>query len=134
MMRIRLAVMICAIALFGGVWGSAQSRLDKEYRVRIPFEFTMGNTTLPAGLYDFKREALENAIMAISAEGGPSAHAVILARLWGGRMPELADVQLIFSDEGGKFSLSELWAPKTDGFLLYIPEGDYSYEIIAVPH
>ncbi len=130
-MKIKLLMLVCAFTLFGTSLTWPQ---DKFLRVEVPFPFTVGEKELPAGRYDFARQALNSAILVTSVTGGPSANCVIKARVWQGIHTTPKDSHLVFDQEGEKYIFSELWIPGSDGYLFNIAaKGERKYKIISVP-
>jgi hypothetical protein len=129
-MKTRILLVASIIVLSG--LDFAWPQVDKLIRVEVSFPFTVGNKELPAGRYDFSKEALNNAIRVTSVTGGESGDAVIVARIWAGIHTTPKDTHLVFDQVGDKYYFSELWIPGEDGYLLKVTQGKHAYKIINV--
>jgi hypothetical protein len=88
--------------------GSAQAQISRRIEVDIPFKFTVGDTTLPAGKYyvkqpgDMELQALE----ITSADGKVSVFALV-ENAQGDKTPSKSE--LVFDRYGDRDFLRQVW-------------------------
>jgi hypothetical protein len=113
---IYLLPVLCAILVVGG--SKAQAQVTSGLKVKIPFEFHAGRTTLPAGNYTVTVVGIESNLIEIKSDDNHSS----------------ALVQTIDADPGGASKSSELLFDHTgeDYYLTRIFDqyGDSSVEVI----
>lgn len=129
-MKTRILVVTAFLVILGA--NSAWAQMDSTLRISVPFEFIVGSKVLPAGQYDFARVALNNALQVRSTDGGMSADAIVLARLWSGIHTTPVDSHIVFDMVDGRYALAELWIPGADGFLLHITKEPHERKVITV--
>jgi hypothetical protein len=84
-------------------------RAQQPLAVNVPFEFTVGNATLPAGDYRVQKVAEDSPVLLIRGqEAGASAMVMTTAAQENGQ-PSLA--KLVFSCYGNRCFLSQIWTP-----------------------
>lgn len=102
-------------AILGGLVllgaGSATAQAGESLRATIPFEFRVGQATLPAGQYDVTYEGVEDApsVLSIRSEDGRFG-ALVLTEPVDTRAPTRG-ARLIFDRDGGGYQLSGIFAP-----------------------
>ena len=104
------------IALFGiflglavaGVRAQAPSKVD----VNIPFEFSAGKTTLPAGVYTIKRIS-DNNVMFRRADGQSTV--ILHTPVTHNSSNPNAVERLVFSKRGEQYFLSQIWLTADTG-------------------
>jgi hypothetical protein len=85
--------------------GSAHAQYDQRLTANIPFDFTVGNISLPAGQYDFLRTGT-NIFQVRNAEG----HSLyILAGAGIGQNPAGKLSDLKFTTVQGRHVLTQIW-------------------------
>jgi hypothetical protein len=128
-MKAKILVLICIIALVGATNGFAQ--LNDVIRVNIPFQFTVGTAVLPAGVYDFSKNKMDTAIYVRSAKkDGPGSDALVMTRL-AGNIGASQKQYVVFDKVGETYTLSELWLPGADGYLINIAKETHTHKIIS---
>jgi hypothetical protein len=90
------------LTLLGGATANSQSGSLKS---RVPFEFTVGTTTIPAGTYSVALSGADNNIVTI----GNIHHTV--AALTGARKSDRSNgpTRLVFHRYGHRYFLREMW-------------------------
>ena len=85
---------------------SAQTRRST---VNIPFSFTVGEKTLPAGEYTIEpqRKDSDN-VWLIQTRGGHSSVFFTTASVWTNKTQE--ETRLVFNNYDGQYFLSQIWA------------------------
>jgi hypothetical protein len=79
-------------------------------RITIPFSFTAGDETLPAGTYTVRRTSQSGSAFLLQSEDHDSSAAILAGgTLQSGRRPQAA--RLVFNVYGGEHFLAEVWMP-----------------------
>lgn len=129
-MRTKILVTISLLTLLGVTYAYAQGL---SARANIPFQFTASGKVLPAGQYDFTREANDEAIRVAAVGKGPSVIAVAITRLGAGIHNTPQDSHIVFDKIGETYTLSEVWFPGVDGFMLHITKEKHEHRMVNVP-
>lgn len=87
---------------------SVQAQSGMRVEVNIPFDFTLGNKTLPAGVYSI-REYSQKSILIMSADGKTRVLAMTpgTARIEAGR--GAARERVVFHQYGDQYFLAQVW-------------------------
>jgi len=105
-----------AIAIFGMFFGvavaNAQGQAASKVAVQIPFEFSAGNTTLHAGVYNIKR--VSGNVVTLRSEDGKSAVTLNAPVNLSSRNPNAVE-RLVFSKQGDQYFLSQIWLTADSG-------------------
>ena len=91
---------------------SAHAQAPSKVEVNIPFEFSAGKTTLPAGVYSIKRLAGNN--VTLRSEDGKSS-AILNAPVTNNSTNPNAVERLVFERYGDQFALSQIWLTADTG-------------------
>jgi len=113
LVAIRLAA-FTALVIFTFCTVSIQAQ---GVRVGIPYPFTVGTTTLPAGTYLINFSATTS-MVAVQSPAGHQITQLIISRL-SGPSEFLQEGSLVFEKTENSRILSEIWMPGTDGLLLH---------------
>jgi len=109
------------IAIFGMFFGfatvNAQGQAPSKVTVEIPFEFSAGKTTLHAGVYSIKRMSGE--LVTLRSEDGKSA-ATLNAPVTHNSSDPKAVERLVFSKQGERYFLSQIWLTADSGRQVWI--------------
>ena len=109
------------IAIFGMFLGftmvNAQGQAPSKVEVAIPFEFSAGKTTLPAGMYSIKRISAD--ALRLRSDDGKSA-AILIAPVTHTSSDPNAEARLVFSKYGEEYFLSQIWLSATSGRQVWI--------------
>lgn len=121
------------IAIFGMFLGFAmvnvQGQAPSKVRVDIPFEFSAGKTTLPAGVYTIKRMSGE--LLRLRSEDGKSA-VILNAPVTNSSSDPNAVERLVFSKHGEEYFLSQIWLSATSGRQVWIGRESEKSERIEI--
>jgi hypothetical protein len=121
------------IAIFGMFLGfatvNAQGQAASKVRVEIPFEFSAGTTTLHAGVYSIKRMSGE--LVTLRSEDGKSA-VTLHAPVTDSSSDPNAVERLVFSKQGERYFLSQIWLTADSGRQVWISREAEKGERIAV--
>ena len=101
-----LRTLFSALLLIGAASIYVQADDQPSLKATVPFDFTVVNTTLPAGTYSVSVLTPDNIVRLQSADGRNSAfvHSTPLS-ISGGT----DDTRLVFQHLGGKYFLSQIW-------------------------
>ena len=129
-MRVKTLVMLISMLLVA-VFAFGQVRTIS--RAKIPFAFSVESTVLPAGEYEFSENGNTDIIVRSTARGGASAMNPIITRLAAGIHTTPQDAHIVFDKVGDSYTLSEIWVPGEDGFMLHATKGKHEHRIMDVP-
>jgi hypothetical protein len=87
---------------------SVQAQSRGKIAVTIPFEFQIGNKTLPAGEYSVK-QLTPNSMLVQSDDGQASALVVTNNRVQADINERAAQERLVFHQYGSQYFLSQVW-------------------------
>lgn len=107
-MKMRLkGLVVAAFLVFLGVSSANAATL----RANIPFEFTVGNATLPAGTYTVSQ--LAQGVLVIRNENLGSAAALVMVNSTMTTTPQ-AGASLFFNRDGNQYFLKQVWTGGPD--------------------
>jgi hypothetical protein len=129
-MKNKLLLTISMFVLFATTFAYAAEPVAKG---NIPFQFKAGDKVLPAGQYEFVPDNQAKLMTVRSTPAGPSAMVIVLTRLAAGIHTTAADSHVVFDKVGDTYTLSEVWVPGADGFLLNVVKSKHEHKIIDVP-
>ena len=128
-MKIKLLLTLSLFALLAITLAYGQSL---KVSANIPFAFIASGKTLPAGAYEFIPNSDEP--MKIAGPGkNASVLAPVLTRLGGAIHTTKQDSHIVFDKVGEVYTLSEVWIPGTDGWLLSSMKGKHEHRTVDVP-
>ena len=104
-----------------------------EIKANIPFQFTAGKSVLPAGDYQFIPDPQLGTIRIETAKRA-AAVVHVVTRLGGGIHTTAIDAHAVFDKVGNTYTLSEIWLPDEDGFLVHTTNGPHEHHIVNVPY
>ena len=91
---------------------SVKAQAPSKVEVNIPFEFSAGKTTLPAGIYTVKRLSGNN--VTLRSEDGRST-AILNAPVTNNSTDPNAVERLVFERYGDQYALSQIWLTADTG-------------------
>ena len=104
------------IAIFGMFLGltvvNAQAQASSKVTVGIPFEFSAGKATLPAGVYSIKRMSGNNVTLR-SKDGHSSV--ILNAPVTDSSNDPNAVERIVFEKYGDQYALSQIWLTADTG-------------------
>jgi hypothetical protein len=121
MLSLGLFLVFAVAAVYGQV----------SLKANIDFPFTVGSKVLPAGEYQFLGVESGSTIR-VQGEGKTGALAVIQTRLSGATHQTPQDSHLVFDKVGDKYTLSEVWIPGEDGYLVWATKGKHEHKTLNV--
>ena len=108
-----------------GVNAQAPSRVE----VNIPFEFSAGKTTLPAGIYSIKRMSGNNVTLR-SKDGHSSV--ILNAPVTDTSSDPNAVERIVFEKYGDQYALAQIWLTANTGREIWIDKKGAKSERIAI--
>ncbi len=121
------ALMVLGLVLLAGL-APVYAQSSAKSSFNIPFEFVVGNVTLPAGDYTVEYSARTTILTITSAKGSPTVYA-LTKNLSAKAAP--AQSKLLFNRYGAKSFLSQLWTANTNrGF--GVPKTAYEREMKGI--
>jgi hypothetical protein len=118
------------IAFLAVTSGYAQTQMMVTGKIAFPF--TVGAKTLPPGQYEFVCDAATPVIRVVSGNKNV-ALAPIITRLAGAMHTTPKDSHIVFDKVGDIYSLSEIWVPGQDGYMLLATKGQHEHAVVDVP-
>ena len=114
----RIVKFVASSLVIGGMLFAASAAFAGEpgVTVQVPFAFTVGNTTVPAGLYEVNEQSADTLVL--ESLTSPATHLVlpVITRLSSGRE---SDARMVFDRVGQASVLSEVWIGGQDGYLVH---------------
>ncbi len=96
-------------------------------KATIPFEFVAGQTTLPAGTYEFKPMDNSRQMQVQNVTTGKSVMVPVMTRLGTG---EAGVAKVTFDKVGNKTMLETVLPGTGDGYLLHVTKGKHTHNIV----
>src|ERR1044071_8353161 len=106
----RLVAILGIFVGFGVV--SVHAQAPSKVEVNIPFEFSAGKTTLPAGVYSIKRMSGNN--VTLRSEDGKSS-VILNAPVTNISTDPNAMERIVFEKYGDQFALTQIWLTADTG-------------------
>jgi hypothetical protein len=97
---------------FGFAVATVHAQSPSKVEVNIPFEFSAGKTTLPAGIYTVKRLSGDN--VTLRSEDGKSS-VILNAPVTNNSSDPNAVERLVFEKYGDKHALAQIWLTANTG-------------------
>ena len=95
---------------------SVNAQAPSKVEVNIPFEFSAGKTTLPAGIYTIKRMSGNN--VTLRSEDGKSS-VILNAPVTNSSSGPNAVERIVFERYGDQFALAQIWLTANSGRQLW---------------
>jgi hypothetical protein len=113
--------------------GSSARRLHAAAGWRAWIRFNIEGKTLPAGQYEFFPDVQSSAMRVVGAGKGSSALAMIVTRMAAEIHTTPNDAHVVFDKVGDVYTLSEVWVPGQDGYMLNVTKGKHEHRTVNVP-
>ncbi|HEU4931522.1 MAG TPA: hypothetical protein VFT48_05550 [Pyrinomonadaceae bacterium] len=129
-MRNKIYRVIAIFGMFVSVaMVNAQGQAPSKVGVDIPFEFSAGKTTLPAGVYSIKR--ISGELVSLRSEDGKSA-VTLHAPVTHTSSDPNATERVVFSKQGEEYSLSQIWLTADSGRQVWMDRNGVKSERIEI--
>ncbi len=102
-MKIRLGIQVMFVIVLVGVLALSAAGADWKIKVNVPFEFEVGNSRLPAGLYTISRVNTNGMLQIVGADG----RGMFTQTIPGGES-QLNAPRLVFHVFGDRYYLSQV--------------------------
>jgi hypothetical protein len=110
--------LVAILGIFLGLAvASVHAQAPSKVEVNIPFEFSAGKTTLPAGVYSIKR--LSNNNVTLRSEDGKS-NAIVNAPVTNTSSDPNAVERIVFERYANGYALSQIWLTADSGRQVWI--------------
>jgi hypothetical protein len=103
---IRAFVLLSLLLTLSAIYGYAQGQTLIR-KVKIPFDFSVGDKTFPAGVYSVTRANQEKVMLRLSSEDGGESINIITNPVQANEYPKTG--KLIFRRYGETYFLSQIW-------------------------
>ena len=103
---IKAFVLLSLLLSLSAIYGYAQSQTLVR-KVKIPFDFTMGDKNFPAGVYSVTRVNQEKVMLRLSSEDGGESINIVTNPVQAKEAPKIG--KLIFHRYGETYFLSQIW-------------------------
>ena len=101
-------------------------------KATIDFPFMVGNKTLPAGPYEFVRDA--DAQSFAVRGGGNTAVIAIITRFARELHTTMQDAHVVFDQVNGNYMLSEVVIPGEDGYMLLATKETHTHKVMNIKY
>ena len=110
--------LVAILGIFLGLAvASVHAQAPSKVEVNIPFQFSAGKTTLPAGVYSIKRMSGNN--VTLRSEDGKSS-VILNAPVTDTSTDPNAVERLVFARYGDEYALSQIWLTADTGRQVWI--------------
>src|SRR5215212_1241943 len=118
--------LVAILGIFLGLAvASVHAQAPSKVEVNIPFEFSAGKTTLPAGVYSIKRMSANN--VTLRSEDGKSS-VILNAPVTNTSSNPNAVERLVFERYGDQFALAQIWLTAGTGRQVWTNKKDAKSE------
>ena len=122
--------LVAILGIFLGLAvASVHAQAPSKVEVSIPFEFSAGKTTLPAGVYSIKRMSGNN--VTLRSEDGKSS-VILNAPVTDTSTDPNAVERLVFARYGDVYALSQIWLTADTGRQVWTNKKGAKSEPIAI--
>src|SRR5919112_3808317 len=112
-MKNKIYSFVAILGIFlGFAVASVPAQAPSKVEVNIPFEFSAGKTTLPAGVYSIKRMSGNN--VTLRSEDGRSS-VILNAPVTNSSSDPNAVERIVFERYGDQFALAQIWLTADSG-------------------
>ena len=130
-MKKRIMVSLGALLLLATAVAYAQ-QTPIEVKAPIDFAFMVEGKLMPAGTYDFKRsdDGMSFRVQGVGEEAKKGVLAVVITRIAGEMRDLKKGAYLVFDNVGDTNTLSEIWFPGEDGYLVGITKVKHMHKMV----
>ncbi len=98
-------------------------------KAKIPFQFVVSTTTLPAGDYEFKADVTTNHMTVRNEQTGKAVTVNFITRLAADRTTP-AGSNVTFDVVGDRRYLETVWPGMEDGYLIKVTKEVHTHEVV----
>jgi hypothetical protein len=106
---------------------------SKVLKADIPFAFNSAGKTLPAGPYEFFADSGKATMRIVGAGKGNAVLALVQTRMAAEIHTTQNDSHVVFDKVGDVYTLSEVWVPGQDGWMLHLTKGKHEHKVVDAP-
>ena len=122
--------LVAILGIFlGFAVASVHAQAPSKVEVNIPFEFSAGKTTLPAGVYTIKRMSGNN--ITLRSEDGHSS-VILNAPITNTSSDPNAVERLVFEKHGEQYALAQIWLTADTGRQIWLNKKSKNSERIEI--
>jgi len=123
--RIAIAVSLLTILAVTLAYGQSSGHLN------IPFKFMVGKKEMPAGKYEFVKQAGSSSILLLrNQDTGSAVHLPVIERL-ARTEPATSTTKVVFNTVDNQKFISEYWPAGTDdGYLVQVTKKSHQHEVL----
>ncbi len=108
------------------VVGPAVADTHDEVVAKVPFKFVAAGKLQEAGAYELRVDVNEQTVELVPPKGSDEMMLVITRLASPAGRP--SEGRLVFDKVGDRYTLSEIWMPGMDGFLVHATKGTHAHE------
>jgi hypothetical protein len=106
----KLLMALCLLVVGGGIVANAQIDSGRVITTNIPFDFVIGDTTMPAGTYELSRlDDDMQSVLQLRSVKGRTAVAFDTERTQTSNDQAVHKTELLFNKVGNQYFLSQIW-------------------------
>jgi hypothetical protein len=128
----RTLVTVAAVALVT-LAGVLPARAEGRYDFKVPFAFTASGKTFAAGEY-FLNVTNEPEVVTLEARDPKAGRVLLAVETRVSERKPLSDPEVVFDKLDGKYLISELLVPGTDGYVLQVTKAKHTHEHVKGVH
>jgi hypothetical protein len=128
----RTLVTVAAVALVT-LAGVLPAQAEGRYDFKVPFAFTASGKTFAPGEY-FLNVNNEPEVVTLQAKDPKAGSVVLAVETRVSERKPLSDPEVVFDKLDGKYLISELLVPGTDGYVLQVTKAKHTHEHVKGVH
>jgi len=119
--------LVPAVLIFTSFLGVTAFAAD-NVKGNVPFPFLIGTTAVPAGMYEF---AIDRVNETVTVKGAKNTKSIGFVTVLAAKAQSTAtDADVVFDKVGETYSLSEIWMPGAEGVLVHATKGKHEHNIL----
>jgi len=118
---------VVAVALLA-IAGASAAYAQEVAIFNVSFKFTAGKSVLEPGRYQVT-VAPDEAVLTLTPQRGTAVVVPAVTRL--AQLQVTKDAKLVFDRVGEQYTLSEVWLPVEDGYLVHDMKAPHKHHVVA---
>jgi hypothetical protein len=118
---------LSSLLVLGFAVGPARADMHDEVVANIPFQFVAAGKAQEPGSYELRVSQNLGTIELVPPKG-PDEAMLVISRLAAPSTPP-TEGQLVFDKVGSTYTLSEVWIPDVDGFLVHATQEAHTQQV-----